>query len=194
MPSPKLQSPRLKLVLVALCGTLVALLTRPTLAYFTTTGHSTNVVTTGDIKIELLFTTNHQPIPAQGYYVMPGTVLQREISVQNTGTHPCWVRIALSYDENGQPIQQELVEPTLLNEQDWIYRGGYYYYTSILEPLCTTSELCEFATVSGRNTGNDLQNKTIQMTVTAYAVQSENNGQEVGQAAGWPASPQEGAS
>ena len=56
-----------RLLLIALAAILVTVLTQPTLAYYTTIGKATNVVTSGGIQLKIHEkTANGDPLPGRG--------------------------------------------------------------------------------------------------------------------------------
>ena len=64
-----------------------------------------------------------------------------------------------------------------LNDTDWIPgAGGYYYYRGTVDPKAATSKLYNHVTFS-KDMGNEYQNATVHIYVTAEAVQTANLGQ-----------------
>ena len=81
------------------------------------------------------------------------------------------------------PDSGELMES---NDAGWTEQDGYYYYNRALRPGETTEPL--FTTVTFAETmGNEYQNSTAAIDVTADAVQTANNGETALDAVGWPA-------
>ena len=61
-----------------------------------------------------------------------------------------------------------------LNDTDWIAgEGGYYYYHGSVDPETATSKLFNHVTFS-KDMGNEYQNATVHIYVTAEAVQTAN--------------------
>ena len=61
-----------------------------------------------------------------------------------------------------------------LNDSDWVPgMDGYYYYTGALAPQAATSKLFNHVTFS-TDMGNEYQNTTVHIYVTAEAVQTAN--------------------
>ena len=72
-----------------------------------------------------------------------------------------------------------------LNTADWTEKDGYYYYTKALKPGEVTAPV--FTSVTFNATmGNEYQNATATVNVSAQAVQNANNGATVMDAKGWP--------
>ena len=58
-----------RLLLIALAAILATALTQPTLAYYTTIGKATNVVTSGDVQLRIHEkTADGSDFPAEGVY------------------------------------------------------------------------------------------------------------------------------
>ena len=165
-----------------------------TLAYFTAEDTAHNVITSGDIDIELQEWADEEktiPFPEEGISgVMPGTETTKIVEVKNTGSNPAYIRvavekkIALADGVQGEP-DSGLMEIDF-DETSWtLGEDGYYYYKEALEPGEVTEAL--FASVSfDPDMGNLYQKSTASVEVTAYAVQVANNGETVMDAKGCP--------
>ena len=182
-----------KLLIVSVLAILVAVTAAGTLAYFTDTGTAHNVITTGNVKIEL----NEWADKARTQRfedktgVMPGMEVTKIVEVENTGTGAAFVRLSVEtevYSAKGEKMDPKH-EPVSLNfnNTDWTYSesDGYYYYNRPLEPDKTTVPLFTAVTFDPLM-GNKYQNATAHVKVIAYAVQSANNGDSPQAAKGWP--------
>lgn len=68
-----------RLLLIALAAILLTVLTQPTLAYYTTIGKATNVVTSGNISLQIHEkTADGSDFPTEGVYIIPGDIAIRE--------------------------------------------------------------------------------------------------------------------
>ena len=180
-----------KLLIVSVLAILVAVTAAGTLAYFTDTGTAHNVITTGNVKIELKEWADEaceQPFQDKTG-VMPGTKVTKIVKVENTGTGAAFVRLYVEknvYGADQKPMKSDPVSLDFDN-RNWTYSEseGYYYYNRPLEPGKTTEPL--FTTVTfDPLMGNEYQNATAHVKVIAYAVQSANNGDDPLNAEGWP--------
>lgn len=180
-----------KLLIVSALAILVAVTAAGTLAYFTDTGTAHNVITTGNVKIELKEWADEaceQPFQDKTG-VMPGTKVTKIVKVENTGTGAAFVRLYVEknvYGADQKPMKSDPVSLDFDN-RNWTYSesDGYYYYNRPLEPGKTTEPL--FTTVTfDPLMGNEYQNATAHVKVIAYAVQSANNGDSPQAAKGWP--------
>ena len=180
-----------KLLIVSVLAILVAVTAAGTLAYFTDTGTAHNVITTGNVKIELKEWADDactQPFQDKTG-VMPGTKVTKIVEVKNTGTGAAFLRLYVEknvYGADEKPMKSDPVSLDFDN-RNWTYSEseGYYYYNRPLEPGKTTEPL--FTTVTfDPLMGNDYQNATAHVKVIAYAVQSAHNGDSPQAAKGWP--------
>ena len=180
-----------KLLIVSALAILVAVTAAGTLAYFTDTGTAHNVITTGNVKIELKEWADEartQPLQDKTG-VMPGTKVTKIVEVKNTGTGAAFLRLYVEknvYGADQKPMKSDPVSLDFDN-RNWTYSEseGYYYYNRPLEPGKTTEPL--FTTVTfDPLMGNEYQNASAHVKVIAYAVQSANNGDSPQAAKGWP--------
>lgn len=172
----------------------LSLLAYGTLAYFTAEDTAHNVITSGEIAIELQEWADEEkttPFPADGVSgVMPGTDVTKIVEVRNTGSNDAYIRVRVEKEillpdgVEGEP------DAGLMNidfdQTCWtLGEDGYYYYKEALKPGAVTEPL--FASVSfDPAMGNLYQNSSARVDVTAYAVQAANNGEGVMDAQGWP--------
>lgn len=173
--------------LVLICLSITA---TGTLSYFTSESVAHNVITTGNVKIEL-----KEEFPPDGVHgVMPGDGIPKTVWVENTGSAPAWVKIEVKLTataENGTELPTVLPDGTELISAavlpGWTKGGdGCYYYEEPLNSNDKTSNLMEKVTFSP-DMGDEYQNCTVNVDITAYGVQSDNNGATVFEADGWPA-------
>lgn len=114
-----------------------------TLAYYTSSVTSTNVVTMGNVEIRL----NGGEEDLEQRVVMPGNVidLQDPLYVENTGANPAYVRIkAEKYWQNDGASQADDADYIGVQYQlgsGWVEGDGYFYYQQILQPGSQTSPL-----------------------------------------------------
>lgn len=189
-----------KVTVIALIVALVAVLSLGTAAYFTAEQTATNVVTSGSVKIKLhemaIKEPGAEPVPFEdGQGVMPGSVVSKIVTVENTGSGTAWVRISV---EKAIALAEGLEGETDLdlisldiNTECWSEHEGYYYYNAPLAAGETTEPL--FTTVAfAHSMGNLYQGSTATVRVLAQATQTANNGATALEALGWPAANDEG--
>ena len=184
-----------KLLILSLLVILAALTAAGTLAYYTDSARTHNVITSGKVKIDLHEWADEartKPFKdKQG--VMPGTKVTKIVEIKNTGTGAAFVRLYVEknvYDANQTPMKSDPVSLNF-NETEWTYSesDGYYYYNRPLKPGETTEPLFTAVTFDPLM-GNEYQNAAAHVKVIAYAVQSANNGDSPQAAKGWPSDTQ----
>ncbi len=193
-----------KLLILSLAAICLAITAIGTVAFFTADDTAHNVITTGEIAIDLFEWADDAkttPFPENGVNgVMPGTEVTKIVEVKNTGANAAWVRIkvekAIQLAEDAAILEgfqpdAELVKVNF-NETDWTAgEDGYFYCKTALAPGQTTVPLFTTVSFEGQAMGNEYQNSTATVTVTAEAVQTANNaipeGGSVTDIPGWPA-------
>ena len=167
-----------------------------TLAYFTQSETAHNVITTGNVDIKLEeFSENEKGelVPFEDVScMMPGQSASKIVQVKNTGSGDAWVRIKLDprftldrdYAEPGFEPDADDVIPEI-NEKDWQFKEGCWYYKKMLKPGDTTEPLLKSIKFAEKM-GNNYQGSEFALEVVAEAVQAKNNGESVLEAVGWP--------
>lgn len=185
---------KLRLFTGAVIVMCLSLLGFGTMAYFTAENTAHNVITSGNIKIELQEWADEDkkiPFPKEGIDGMrPGAEATKVVEVKNTGSNAAYVRVwveknfTLSEGVTGE-TDTDLIKIDF-NDTSWtLGEDGYYYYNKALEPGDVTEAL--FTSVGfDPDMGNLYQKSTASVEVTAYAVQVANNGETVMDAKGWP--------
>lgn len=185
-----MKNQKLKLVLIALAAILVTYFSQPTLAYYSTVGRATNVVTSGDIQLMIHErTADGSEFPEEGVYVIPGDVVSKRVTIENVCGHPFYLRVRLVTGINSQELSTEECFKVDLNTAYWTLReDGYLYYAEILEPGEMSQPVFTQVEIVGDYVDQNYLGKTLMLTVTAHAVQSENNpADNPWEASGWPA-------
>jgi len=180
-----------RILLMALAAMVLTLLTQGSLAYYTTTGKATNVVTSGDLELTIREMTDQgTEFPARGVYVLPGDRVSKVVTVENTCNHPFYLRVKLVYGIDAKELPAEDCFKLNINTEHWVLKDGWYYYTGILQPGEETPEFFSHVEIVGSKVDTGYIGKTLQLTVKVQAVQSENNpieNNDTTTAVGWPA-------
>lgn len=181
----------LLLVSIILCLSCV---TVGTLAYFTAAETVHNVITSGNVDIDLIeqSSTDDGLVPFEDMDgIVPGVTVSKIVSVKNTGVGTAWVRIAVEKEIQLAPGVEGDVDLALIeldiDTENWVEEDAYYYYTKPLAVGESTEPL--FTTVTFDETmGNMYQKSKAFIDVRAEAVQVANNaeGETVFDALGWP--------
>ena len=181
---------RLKLLTIAYIAIAFTFFTQSTLAYYSSVGKATNVVTSGDIQFIIHETTDQgAAFPKEGVYIIPGDIVSKEVSVENICTHPFYLRVKIVYGIDSQELSAEDCFKLNIDEKNWKYKDGWYYYTGIVQPSETTPDVFSKVEIVGSKVDHTYIGKTLSLSVVAHAVQSENNpiqGTDTFTASGWP--------
>lgn len=185
---------KIRIMVLALVAITVTFLMQGTVAYYTARGTETNVVTAGDVTLEIVEQHGDQAFPSDGVYIMPGKIVSKKVWVRNIGGHPFYLRIKLTNGIDDTALSADCFEIDF-NSTDWTLRpDGYYYYNSVVEVGAETTRLFDQVKIAG-SMDNAYLGKTLSLTVDAEAVQSENNPADAPWlAAGWPAANDGGQS
>lgn len=182
---------KIKMATIALIAIVLTLFSHSTLAYYSTVGKATNVVTSGNIKFIIHEMTDQgTEFPQEGVYIFPGDVVSKEVNIESVCEHPFYLRVKIVYGINSQELSAEDCFKLNINSEYWELRDGWYYYKGIVEPGQTTPNVFSHVEIVGSKVDNSYIGETLTLTVNAQAVQSENNPITDGKAytaSGWPA-------
>lgn len=177
---------RRKIMAVCVILCCLAIIAAGSLAYFTAEETAYNVITTGSVEMKLVEQKKDGSSFEDVLGVMPGQTVDKIVFIRNDGTAAFFVRIALenTVTVDGRELDFDKYISMDLNDEDWTYQNGYYYYNRALKPGEKTVPL--FTKVSfADKMDNHYQNARVEIDVTAQAVQSANNGSDPLKAAGW---------
>lgn len=182
-----------KLLAAALAAACLSVAAYGTVAYFTAEDTAVNVITAGNIAIELQETAipegGGDPVPFEDLDgVMPGAETSKIVEVKNTGDNPAYIRIRLETAVElaaGGEGDASLLSMDI-NTESWTERDGYYYYNEKLAAGETSAPLFTTVTFS-KDMGDAYQNGKATVSVFVSATQAEHNGGSALDAAGWPA-------
>ena len=175
----------------AVCGTM---------AYFTTQGTATNVITSGSIAAEIReYADREMTKPFENLTgVMPGAEAIKVVTVENTGANEAWVRLSVTKEyelaeeraavRGADEIARQEIKTLVhldINSEYWTEQDGWYYYSEPLQPGETTEPLFTSITLD-KTLGNVWQEAKFKILVHMDAVQVANNGATALEAAGWP--------
>ncbi len=180
-----------KLIACSILAICLCICCGGTLAYFSTTDTARNVITAGNIGIQIVekmkVGDTELDFPQKGISgVMPGTTVSKIVSVANTGDGEAWIRVKVEtslLNADGAPLSGKIktakgtTVPALsfAVEDGWVLgEDGYYYYTSSVPAGKSTGVL--FREVGfAREMNNDYQNCTANIQIYAQAVQTIHN-------------------
>ena len=183
-----------KIVLASMLLIMLSIAGYGTMAYFTAEGTATNVITTGDIGIEIKETSldeSGEEVPfVSPVEVMPSTVVSKIVRVVNIGGQDAFIRVSLSSTVLFSDQQSGVADPDLvymdINRQAWQEKDGFYYYKEPVAPGQETEPLFKKVTFAPEM-DNQYMHTTFTVDVNAQATQVANNGSSAIHALGWPA-------
>ena len=180
----------IKLLAVALAASVLTFMSQGTLAYYSTVGRATNVVTSGNIQFIIHETTDQgTEFSKDGVYIVPGDIVSKRVSIESDCEHPFYLRVKVVYGVNSEELPAEDCFKLNINEEHWELHDGWYYYKEVVDPDETTPYVFSHVEMVGSKVDNRYIGKTLTLTVNAQAVQSENNPLDDGKvytASGWP--------
>ncbi len=182
------------ILLAALAVICVAICAYGTIAYFTADDTAANVITAGNVNIELqenmIAKESGETVAFQDQTgVMPGSEVSKIVQIKNTGDQPVYVRISMDTAialVNGSPDEADLSLISFdIDTENWTLQNGFYYYNA---PLAAGETTVPFFTkvVFAKDMDNKYQNCTTTVRIDAAATQTANNGADALHAAGWP--------
>ena len=181
---------KIKLTTIALIAIVLTFIGQGTLAYYSTIGKATNVVTSGDVQFKIHEMTDQgTEFPREGVYIVPGDIVSKKVSIESDCNHPFYLRVKMVYGVNSQELTAEDCFKLNINEEYWQLYDGWYYFKGVVEPGQTTPDVFSHVEMVGAKIDNTYIGKTLTLTVKAQAVQSENNPITDGNtytASGWP--------
>ena len=181
---------KIKIFVIALVAALMTFISTSTLAYYSTVGKATNVVTSGDIQFIIHEMTDQgKEFPKEGVYILPGDIVSKKVSIENDCEHPFYLRVKVVYGIDSQELSAEDCFKLKIDQKHWKLHDGWYYYTDVVKPDETTPDVFSHVEIVGSKVDNSYIGKTLTLTVKAQAVQRENNPIKNGKthtAAGWP--------
>ncbi len=178
---------RLK-VLISLALVFAALLSYGTYSLITGEGIAKNIITMGTINFEIKeLGKGGKPFPTEGVYVLPGSTVDKVVSIKNTGLQKIYFRIKLlkSVENSDLPAEEQLKLD--INTTEWTYKDGYYYHNEAIGIGKETTPLFTKVYVDGASVDNKYLGKTFLLKVRGEYVQSKNNGNSPFEAVGWSA-------
>lgn len=185
-----------KILYIAAILICLSIITGGTLAYYTASDTVRNVIASGGVEVRVieqqLVNGSLQPYPNQPILVMPATTVSKIVSVQSI-EQAAWVRMNYTIticDADGKNMEiptDELAKVIVIEPDDtaWTLENGWWYYNTAVKAGETTDPLFDTVAFSGPEMGNEYQNCTVEILVTAQAVQQANNGNTVIDAVGW---------
>lgn len=166
-----------RVVVLALAALLLVAGGTFTYAYFTDAKEQTNVITMGNVSIELTepqFSTNTGGTNKISNVMPNQTIVKDPTITLNTGSNDAYIRVKLTYTGDLTTSQQAQLETGIVFNAGWAKgTDGYYYYNTALTQ--TDKEVVAFNEVHiPEDWGNNMAAKTFNIVVKAEAIQKDN--------------------
>lgn len=153
------------------------------LAYSARQKSAHDTFSTGHIHVKLV----NEKGNAYGYYgVIPSAEYGNSVYAENTGEYDAWVRISIELDcrkPSGESLPNAGMYPEI-DDENWIYSNGYYYYKKALHAGEKTCHLYDRFVFDG-SLGNSYRDAVLYENIRLEAVQCANNGSSPFLAEGW---------
>lgn len=178
---------RSTIITLLICVILISLISGGSLASRNTKGITDNVISSDQIKVKLINRTSAgDDMPEMLYAILPSEKIDNVVEVKNTCDQDEYVRVRFKLvitDEDGSELSTEHFT-FRVNENDWTYKDGFYYYNKILPAGGTSDYLYDLITV-GSEIDNSYAKATARVDILTDAVQVVNNGVSPLDAEGW---------
>lgn len=156
-------------VWTAICALLICSCMGITVSYAYQTSHAKKV---NHIGIGHNTTEVTEEFPEPPPIPEEGKTYVKKVSVTNSQSVPCYIRVAVNYSDSDIGNAATLEK---LNKTEWIYiaededpkLGGYYYYNQVVQPAAATKMLFEGITISA-DADFSLQGPDAAFEVTVY--------------------------
>ena len=185
-----------KILYIAAILICLSIITGGTYAYYTTTDTARNVISSGSVDVEVIeqqmVDGKPQPYPSQPIRILPATRVSKIVSLQSTG-QSAWVRMKYALvvqDAEGKALEipaEELANAIIIetDSENWTLKEGWWYYHSAIKDDAVTVPLFEEIIFSGPHMDNKYLGCTLDVVITAQAVQQVHNGSSFTEAL-WP--------
>ena len=177
------------LLFVIICLFLIA----ATIAFIIRSTTANNVITFGNLKMQLIQTTldknNQEQEVANNEDITHKPVVNRIVKIKNVGKHEFFVRVSpdiVGTDANNHTFNANEVVSYQSSASDWVYKDGWYYYKKIVKRNETTSNLMANIRFDLDKITANYPKGQFKLNIKAEAVQAENNAGSALEAMGWP--------
>ena len=117
---------KIKFTVIALVAMIMTFFTQGTLAYYTTVGRATNVVTSGNIQFFIHETTDWGlEFPKEGVYIVPGDIVSKRVTVESDCNHPFYLRTKVISGINAVGLPSAECFRLNINKDYWEYHDGW---------------------------------------------------------------------
>lgn len=162
---------------------LLAVMAYGSIAYLTSEGHATNIITTGSIKLnlrEMQVDSDGELVdyPEDGLIngVLPGQAVSKIPYIENVGNQDFYTRVKINIEvisADGSSILDNAVIQPVIDTENWTLNDGWYYYTG---EVAAGTRVAPFESVKfSEDIANEYQGCKVKLDIDAQAVQVKNN-------------------
>ena len=158
-----------------------------TYAYYVAVEDTNSIITFGNVKLKLI-----EKELKNGTYIDIDdndsiditniTKLDRMVKVKNVGSNPFYLRLKIDFNSTSNTNDAVIILPN----ENWKYENGYYYYENIVYPNEETNELMNEIAFNKQKILENYNGNKFYLKITAQAVQSEHNMNDVMEVTNWP--------
>lgn len=172
-----------RLAIIGAVCVVLAVIAAGTIAYLTTEGRATNIITTGTVELKLnemmdIGGGELAEYPSDALKgIMPGQTVSKIPFVENVGSQPFYTRvridISVTASDGDSKLPTDVIVPNI-DTANWVAgTDGWYYYNGIVD---AGDKVAPFDEVEFKKTmSNEYQDCDVEIDVVAQAVQSKNN-------------------
>lgn len=162
---------------------LLAVMAYGSIAYLTSEGHATNIITTGSIKLnlhEMQVDSDGELVdyPADGLItgVLPGQAVSKIPYIENVGNQDFYTRVKINIEvisaDGSSVLDNAVIQPDI-DMESWTLNDGWYYYTG---KVAAGTRVAPFESVKfSEDIANEYQGCKVKLDIDAQAVQVKNN-------------------
>ena len=127
---------KLRIFVVALVATIMAFFSQSTLAFYSTVGTATNVVTSGNIRFIIHEMTDQgTAFPEEGVYIVPGDIVFKKVNIQSDCEHPFYLRVKIIYASIPKSSRQRTASSLILTKQIGSFTTAGITTRALLNPV-----------------------------------------------------------
>jgi len=154
----KIKHKNTKLIVAVAASLILVMSCAGILAYFTATDERENEWVIGYVDVP--GTEEFDP-PKE---IIPGTSFTKNVTAENTGRNPAYVRFKVVFSDGDMEDISELD----FNTEDYIYKDGYWYLEEPVEADAVSSSLFTTVTINKSASTNGIKDYDIMVYVEAY--------------------------
>ena len=167
---------KLKIFIAALVALILAILNTTYIAYYIPYHASSDIVTSGDVCFVIHQRSDQgTEFPREGFYIVPGDVISKEVTIESLCDRAFYLRVKIVYGIDSTELSVDDCFKLNINEEQWEYYDGWYYYKGIVNPYETTPHIYSHVEMIGSSIDNSYIGRVLTLSIIAHAVQSENN-------------------